>query len=152
MLNSQAVAFAKEIGASQITLSVEDTKENIRTLIKHSVLPTTLVIYQDVPLFTSVGCIRDHDCRVCSKKEKWLNLESHEKHFNVLSKNCQTFVFDARPFCLASDIEDLAPDYWRIDFCYCRYNAESVAKICKQLLAKQNVSSCMKGNFLARNI
>ncbi|MBP1532491.1 MAG: U32 family peptidase, partial [Alphaproteobacteria bacterium] len=55
MLNTQAIAMAQEIGASQITLSLEDIKANICNIVEKSVLKSSLIIYQDVVLFTSVG-------------------------------------------------------------------------------------------------
>lgn len=152
MLNSQAISFAKEIGVKEVTLSLEDTKENTRKLIKNSPLLTTLVVYQDVPLFTSVGCIRNNDCRNCNRKEQWVEIKDKDRRFKVLSKDCQTYVFDERAFCIAQNIDDLSPDYLRIDFCYIDYKSEDVAKICRQIYKKQDIPMCIKGNFLSHNI
>lgn len=152
MLNTQAISMAAEIGASQITLSLEDIKTNICNLIKKSSLKTTLIIYQDVPLFTSVGCIRDNDCRTCNRQPQWFDLQRQGQKFKALSQNCQMMVFDDKPFCIADTARDLTPDFFRIDFLYRPYTPEKVSDIVKILLKFNNVSDCISGNFLSNNI
>ncbi len=39
MMNTQAMAMAKEMNASRVTLSVEDRFENLRKLVKEASLP-----------------------------------------------------------------------------------------------------------------
>lgn len=152
MLNSQAMAMAAEIGANRITLSLEDIKLNICNLIKKSPIDTTLIIYQDVPLFTSVGCIRDNDCQHCSREPQWFNLEHRGRQFKALSQNCQIMVFDNQPYCIAQEAKDLAPDFFRIDFLYRQYTAEKVKNIVNKLIEFNNVSNCIDGNFDKNNI
>lgn len=152
MLNTQAIAMAREIGASGICLSLEDIKSNVISIIDKSSLPTTLIIYQDVPLFTSVGCIRNNDCKVCPRGDKWFNLQQNGKSYKALSRNCQMIVFDEKPYCIASDAADLEPDYFRMDFTFRQYTAEEVEEIVNTLMEGENVSSCIKGNFLSNNI
>ena len=113
MLNTQAISLAGEIGASQITLSLEDIKSNICNLIEKSNLKTSLIVYQDIPLFTSVGCIRNNDCKHCSGHPEWFDLERQGRKFKALSQNCQMMVFDEKPYCIAAEAGDLQPDYFR---------------------------------------
>lgn len=152
MLNTQAIAMAEEIGASQVTLSLEDTKLNICKLIEKSSLRTSLVIYQDVPLFTSVGCIRDNLCRSCQHEEKWFDLAKDGRKYKALSRDCQIMLFDAKPYCVASEARDMQPDYFRMDFCYYPYTAEKVLNIVNKLVKFNDVSNCIKGNFINNNI
>ena len=152
MLNTQAMAMAAEIGASQVTLSLEDIKANICNIIKKSNLKTSLIIYQDVPLFTSVGCIRDNDCKHCSGQPMWFDLERQGHPFKALSKDCQMMVFDDKPYCIAIEAKDLAPDFFRMDFTYRQYDAKKVADIVDKLLKFDNLSDCIKGNFINNNI
>ncbi len=152
MLNTQAIAMAAEIGASQITLSLEDIKANICNIIKKSNLKTSLIIYQDVPLFTSVGCIRDNDCKHCLGQPMWFNLERQGRYFKALSKDCQMMVFDDKPYCIAAEAKDLAPDFFRMDFIHRQYDAQKAADIVDKLLKFNNVSDCINGNFLNNNI
>lgn len=152
MLNTQAIGMAQKIGASTIALSLEDTKTNICKIIEKSSLKTSLIIYQDVPLFTSVGCIRDNDCRNCAHGEKWLDMEQNGHKYKALSRDCQVMMFDAKPFCIAAEAKDLRPDYFRMDFCYRKYTMEKVADTTNLLLKFNNVGDCFCGNFLNNNI
>ena len=61
-------------------------------------------------------------------------------------------VFDKRPFCIAGEVKDIKPNYYRMDFCYMVYTPEKVQKITHQLLELNNVSDCICGNFLGNNI
>ncbi|MBR1840500.1 MAG: U32 family peptidase [Alphaproteobacteria bacterium] len=152
MLNTQAISQAAEIGASQVTLSLEDIKSNVCNIIEKSKLKTNLVIYQDVPLFTSVGCIRDNDCKVCPRGEMWFDMQNKGQKFKALSRDCQMMVFDEKPFCVAAEAKDLSPDYFRADFCHRPYTPQKVADIVNKLLEFNNIKDCISGNFLKNNI
>ncbi len=152
MLNTQAMAQAAEIGAGQVTLALEDTKSNMSQIIKAAPLKTTLIVYQDVPLFKSVGCIRNNDCKVCPRGDKWYDLSYDSRRFKALSRDCQTLVFDAKPYCIAAAAADLRPDYWRMDFTYVPYSADKVAEIVERLQNFTDVSDRITGNFLNQNI
>ncbi len=67
MLNTQALSHANNLGATAITYSIEDTKENIAKLLDYDI-NSTLIIYQDIPLFISKNCIRPTSCDMCDKK------------------------------------------------------------------------------------
>ena len=152
MLNTQAIAMAAECGALQIALSLEDIKANICNIIEKSNLRTALIIYQDIPLFTGVGCIRDNDCRSCDRKPLWFDLERQGRKFKALSQDCQMMVFDNKPYCIAADAQDLRPDFFRMDFAYREYSPEKVRQIADDLLQGKDVTDCIKGNFLNKNI
>lgn len=152
MLNTQALAQAQEIGASYVTLSLEDTELNICKLIEKSQVKTSLVVYQDVPLFTSAGCIRDNDCRHCTHADQWFNLKRDGRQYKALSRDCQMMVFDDKPYCIAAEAKELQPDYFRADFCYRPYTAEKAANVFNKLLEFNDVSNCIKGNFNHKNI
>ena len=152
MLNTQAISMATEIGASEITLSLEDIKLNICNVIEKSNLKTNLIIYQDIPLFTSVGCIRDNDCKVCPQGELWFDMQNKGQKYKALSRDCQMMVFDDKPFCIANEAQDLTPDYFRMDFCYRPYTADKVKTLVNQLIKFNDVINCIKGNFIKNNI
>lgn len=152
MLNTQAISMATEIGASQVTLSLEDIKLNICNLTEKSNLKTNLIIYQDIPLFTSVGCIRDNDCKVCPQGELWFDLQNQGQKYKALSRDCQMMVFDDKPFCIAREAKDIAPDYFRMDFCYKPYTPKTVANTVAKLMAFNDTDNCIKGNFIRNNI
>lgn len=152
MLNTQAMYMASQIGASRVTLSLEDNKTNICNIIEKSKINTQLVIYQNIPLFTSVGCIRDNDCLHCNGQSLWFDLSRNGKKFKALSDHCQMMVFDAKPFCIASLTKDVPANYLRVDFVYCRYTAEMVKEITDKLLQFEDVNDCIKSNFLNNNL
>jgi len=147
MLNTQAIAMAREISASQVVLSLEDTKINICNIAQKSCLKTSLVIYQDIPLFTSVGCIRDNDCRNCKQQTLWFDLARQGRKYKALSQNCQMMLFAQKPYCLAAEAPEVAADFWRMDFCYVPYTAAKVRDICAKLQHFSDVDGCTKGNF-----
>ena len=152
MLNTQAIEQAKKIGASGITLSLEDTSVNIAELIKRSSLPIDLVIYQDIPLFSSACCIRDNDCKSCTHQDLWFDIKKDGKKYKALSHNCEMMIFDDKPFCIASKVKDMHPDYFRIDFCYCKYSPDEVFNIVNKLIKFNDLSNCINGNFDNFNI
>ena len=152
ILNTQAMAMATEVGASQITLSLEDIKTNICNITEKSYTKTSLIIYQDVPLFTSVGCIRNNDCKHCNRQPLWFDLERNGRRFKALSCDCQIMVFDDEPYCIATEAKDLTTDFFRMDFTYRRYDEQKVAGIVDKLLQFDNVSYCISGNFMNNNI
>ena len=152
MLNTQAISMAKKIGAGRVALSLEDIKLNVCNLAEKSPLKTELIIYQDTPLFTSVGCIRDNDCKNCKQGEKWFDLEREGTKFKALSRNCQMMIFDNRPYCIAMEAQNVPADFLRLDFCYRAYTSEKVKDVVDKLLKFEDIKNIIKGNFLANNI
>ena len=152
MLNSQTLSMAKNIGASSVNLSIEDTYINICNIIEKSPISVGVVMYQDIPLFTSVGCIRNNDCRICKQGEKWFELENDGHKFMALSRDCQIMMFDKNPYCIAQEVKNLSPDYFRMDFVYKKYTSEKVREIFNSLIKFNDVTNCIKGNIKSKNI
>ncbi|MBQ8481246.1 MAG: U32 family peptidase [Alphaproteobacteria bacterium] len=152
MLNTQAISNAAKMGASCVTLSLEDNKVNICNIVKKSKINTQLIVYQDIPLFTSVGCIRNNDCAHCNQQPMWFDLERDGRKFKALSNHCQMMVFDDKPLCIAKEAKDVEADYLRMDFIYRRYTAEKVKNIVEKILQFENVSNCININFLNNNL
>jgi U32 family peptidase len=147
MLNSEAMEEAKSIGAEKVSFAIEDTLENIKNLTEVAPLKTTFVVYQDVPLFTSAVCIRENDCRICSRKEKWYDLSRDGKKYQALSKDCQIMLFDKNPFCFAAEAKEVKCSYYRADFCYKPYSSEQVAEVMAKLMNFTDVDNAAKGNI-----
>lgn len=152
MLNTQAMSMAAEIGVSRVTLSLEDNKTNICNIVEKSKIDTQIVVYQDIPLFTSVGCIRNNDCAHCNQQPMWFDLQRDGRKFKALSDHCQMMVFDDKLFCIAKEVEDIEANYLRMDFIYRQYTAENVKNIVDKLLQFENVSNCINANFLNNNL
>lgn len=151
MMNSQALQMSKDLKASRATVALEDTLGNLKKLVEVTPLPLTLVVYQDVPLFTSAGCIRNNACKVCNGAEKWLDLSKDGVKYQALSKNCQLMLFADKPLCLAEEARDLVVDFYRVDFCYKKYSAQRVRDIFYKILSFEDVKDCHKMN-LGRHI
>lgn len=150
MLNSQAIAEARQAGASRITLSAEDCLENWQRLAENSPLPVVLPVYQDAPLFTSAACIRSNPCKVCPRGGKWIGLSRNGQQYEVLSKDCQTMLFAAEPLCFGAEAKDVAADFYRADFMYKTYSAEQVREILSVLMSGKDTASARKGNLKRR--
>ena len=153
MLNTQAMAAAKEMGASRVSLSVEDTIDNWRKLADEAPLPVVMPVYEDVPLFISAGCIRDNACKSCDCKRKWMKLQREGRQYRVLSENCQTMVFDERPWCAAKEAAGIAADFYQVSFMLVDYTPERAAQIWKCLREFRDVPvEVMKGNMGAGRV
>lgn len=147
VMNSQASAMAGEIGASRVTLSVEDTLDNLQKLSEKSPLPTVFPIYGDFPLFSSAVCIRENPCAKCPKGTRWMMLQKDGKTYWALSQNCQTFVFDDKPLCFSKEAQQVKADFYRVDFCYKNYPPEKAAAIWERVKNFKDVPAAAKGNI-----
>jgi len=143
--------MAKDIHISRATLAVEDTLENMETLAFGSPVDIALVVYQDVPLFTSAVCIRDNACKDCNKKPLWIYMEKEGNKYEALSKDCQLMMFNEKAFCMAKEAKNIKADFYRADFVYKNYAPEKVRDILHKLMNFEDVANCVKGNILRKN-
>ena len=146
MLNSQSIAYAFEQKVKGVTLSVEDTKDNIQKLSTLSD-DTTLVLYQDIPLFISANCVRENDCSVCTRKPLVEEIKSNKDLFLLCSKNCETYVMKKTPFYIGADVKNISVDFYRLDFCHRTYTTSEVKKIIEAAKSCQKIKNTFSGNF-----
>lgn len=145
MLNTQAIAQATELGAAGITLSPEDTLDNMQKLC--AVYPQThVVLYQDTPLFLSANCVRDNACPDCTREEIHAELNNSKGRFELISKNCQTTVVSMAPLCLANEKDVLKAAAYRVDFCYKTYTPSDAETIWHTVRAGNDVRGSQKAN------
>jgi len=142
-VNSQSIQNAKEMGASRVTLSVEDTLTNMKQLTEKTVLPMVAVAYQDVPLFISANCIRRTPCAECSGKPEWFDLGKYQ----ALSIPCETYVFKKEAYAAAPDILALGVDFYRADFICRKYTPEQVKEIFDALKNGRSLTGTYQGNL-----
>lgn len=152
MLNTQAIEHAKEIGIQKICFATEDTKENIKKLVETSSLTTCFVVYQDAPLFTSVGCIRDYDCKSCTQQLEKYELTKDGKKYVAVSHNCQLMLFNDKPLCFADEAKEIKADFYRMDFCYKQYSSENVKHIVSEVMKFKDIKECVKANINSQKI
>ena len=142
-VNSQSIQNAKEMGASRVTLSVEDTLANMKQLTEKTVLPLVAIAYQDVPLFISANCIRRTPCAGCSGKPEWFDL----KQYQALSVPCETYVFKKEAYTSMPDALDLDVDFYRADFAFKKYTPEQVKEIFDDLRNGHTLTGTYQGNL-----
>ena len=146
MLNRESTQFAKELGASRIALSVEDTLENMQVVAKDSALPTILIVYQDVPLFTSVNCIKNA-CVHCDKSACVIPLKNAGQTYFAMIKNCQLVLYHERPFYIGTDRSQVSPDFYRVDFINRPYTPQKVKELWEAIKSGQKLSNTISGNL-----
>ena len=151
ILNSQAMAMAKEMNATKVAFSVEDTESNLMILNENAVLPTTLVVYQDVPLFISANCIRNNQCSQCHREDKWINLTKDGVKYQALSSDCQLMLFADKAYCISQIASKIKADFYRADFCYKKYSADKVFEIMNKLVNFKPISNTQSAN-IERNV
>ena len=150
VMNSQATVMAKDLGATSVTLSLEDTMDNLKLVAKKSCLPVVFPVYTDVSLFTSAACIRSNPCSVCRAEEKWMTLEKNGKKYQVLSRDCQTMLFFEAPLCHTREAKEITVDVYRVDFAYKKYSAEAAAALWKKCRNFDDIDGAESGNINRR--
>lgn len=147
VLNTQAVEMAKSMGANRVSLSPEDVLSNLKDVSEKSSLPVSFTLYQDVPLFISANCIRSNPCTSCPRGEKWMELERDGVKYKALSRDCQIMLFSEKALCFAAEAALIKADYYRVDFCYKKYNLKIIAEIWDKLRKFEDIAGCMKANI-----
>lgn len=147
MFNSQAIAFAKDMGVARVTLGEEDTLNNLRTISQRSSLPIVFTVYQNAPLFVSAVCVRDNPCIKCDKKIRWSDLEKNGQRYLIKSENCQTEVYSKQAFSAADEMKNITAEYCKADFCNLDYSADDVASIWQKLCREENPHGTTKANL-----
>ncbi len=147
VLNIQAAALMFEAGASGITLSVEDTSENMHLLTK-TIPHATVIVYQDTPLFLSANCIRPNSCAACSHQPERYELSNGKDKFEAVSKECVTTVVKSVPYYIGDNIRSLSGVEWlRMDFCSRHYTPSQVSRLIQQIQSGATLRQSYTGNF-----
>jgi len=146
ILNRESVEFAKELGANRVSLSVEDTLENLQAVAQKSALPTTLVVYQDVPLFTSANCIKN-TCKTCAQAACILPLKNGGQNYFASVQNCQLTLYSEHAFYVGKEREKIATDFYRVDFVNRPYMPKTVATLWQQIKTGAKIAGTMSANL-----
>ncbi len=147
VLNTQAAAMIMETGATGVTLSVEDTGENMRRL--SGLIPNvTVIVYQDTPLFLSANCIRLNTCADCTHKPERYELSNGKDKLEAVSKECVTTVTKSVPYYIGDNVRGLTNANWlRMDFCHRQYTPEQVNRLIRQIQSGMPFKQCYTGNY-----
>ncbi len=146
VLNRQTAAYLFEQKIKGFTFSVEDCAQNIQKLAKE-IPNTTLVVYQDVPLFISANCVRQNSCEMCSHQVQEDVIKNGKDSFLMISKNCQTVVMRQTPFYIAPEAKQITPDFYRLDFCNRLYEQKEVSAIIQKAQAFEPLKNVFTANF-----
>ena len=145
-MNLEAIQMADEMGAKRITLSVEDTLNNMTDVAEKSPLAVTAVVYQDIPLFTSANCIKNN-CAHCNKQACTLPIQKGKSAYFAQIKNCTLTLIDNQPFDMGKPREQIPADFYRIDFINRSYTPEQVADSVQKILSNTPLSKTHHGNL-----
>ena len=146
MLNRESTEFAKELGATRGTLSVEDTLENMQAVAQNSALPMTMVVYQDVPLFTSANCIKNA-CKTCDQSACVLPLKNGGQTYFAAIKNCQLTLYSEHAFYVGEDRGKVVADFYRVDFVNRPYTSKKVKELWQKIKAGEKIPGTTNGNL-----
>ncbi|CAG1769509.1 partial putative protease, partial [uncultured bacterium] len=151
-LNPLSAMKLRELGFTRYTLSPEDDKENLRTLFSED---ADVIMYQDIPLFTSETCVwanmkrRCPGMNQCSFKQLMIENE-YGDWFMAMNDRCKTVVIGERPFSITHLIPkllDAGQRDFRIDLCYRDYTPEMIKGIFLNGQNKNKVKNSLIGNF-----
>ena len=146
MLNRESTQFAKELGAGRGTLSVEDTLENMQTVVQNSALPMTMIVYQDVPLFISANCIKNA-CKTCDKSVCVLPLKNGGQTYFASIQNCQLTLYSEHAFYAGVERNEVVADFYRVDFVNRPYTSEKVKELWNKIKASAKIPGTTSGNL-----
>jgi len=152
-VNRAAVLELKALGIDKFTLSPEDGLENMRALLAEFAESATVIVYQDTPLmisetcvFSSEGCRWPEKCRA----RNMIFGSSGGARIRVAGRQCRSVVLNARPFCLAGRMEELAEAgalNLRADFIYRKYSEKELLEIWRKLRSGGKHIPGHEGNF-----
>ena len=146
IFNTQATAMAAKAGASRITLSPEDMPENWQKIVKRSILPIVLPVYEDIALFTSAACIRDNACKDCNRQKKRIVLRRGIEEYEAVSENCQTVMLNRKSWYIGKTALTIKADFYRVSFVHKEYTKELAEKIWYQAKNYMTISETTTGN------
>jgi len=155
-MNRCAVRRLLEMGVTGFTLSPEDARENMASLLEEFGDRATVIVHQDTPLFLSEscafanlagGCVGGSECR---RSVLRMRLEGGESVL-AIQDDCRTVVVGERPFCLADRLavlHDMGASRVRADFIWRPYTAAEVHSLWQRLRAGGDGVAGHPGNFL----
>ncbi|MHC4841275.1 MAG: peptidase U32 family protein [Planctomycetota bacterium] len=144
-----------EQGASRITLSIEDGKENLNAVLSEFANVAEVIVYHDTPLFTAETCIHANmlghcpgkaDCDFTSSE---ITAPNGHKYVAV-DKFCQTLVLNSEAYSLSQhlrELEKMGAFRFRLCFENREYTAEEIKSVCEQVMNAQTIPNTHHGNW-----
>ncbi|MCF6228434.1 MAG: U32 family peptidase, partial [Planctomycetes bacterium] len=144
-----------EQGASRITLSIEDGRENLKAVLAEFANVSEVIVYHDTPLFTAETCIHANmlghcpgkaDCDFVSTE---ITAPNGHKYLAV-DKFCQTLILNSEPYSLSQhlrELEKMGAFRFRLCFQNREYSADEIKAVCEQVMNANQVKHTHHGNW-----
>ncbi|MEI6564741.1 MAG: U32 family peptidase [bacterium] len=139
--NRSAVRQAFTMGASRCTLSPEDGRENMVSLLEQFGDRVTVIVYQDTPLFISENCALAAEARRCpatpecrTSEREWES--GSGESVRMIQHGCRTIAINKVPLSLAGrlkELRDAGARHFRADFINRRYEPAKVRDLFRAL-------------------
>jgi len=137
--NHMAAECLFGLGASRVSLSIENSPDELKELSSVLGDKSEVIIYQDIPLFLSEFCPIPEILEGCPKKEpcsfEGFGAKSEKLgEFLALTNNCRTTVISKKPLNLSKQIPKLemsGAGNFRLDFSYRDYSPKDVVEALK---------------------
>jgi putative protease len=135
--NRSAARQLLELGVSRFTLSPEDGRDNMESLLGQFAGRVTVVVYQDTPLFISENCAlaamagRCPAGAGCRESEREWESGSGES-IRMIQQGCRTLAINQSPFCLSGRVKELrnaGARNFRADFICRKYEPGRVREL-----------------------
>jgi putative protease len=126
--------------------------ENLKTLLSDN---TDLILYQDIPLFTSEVCVWANMKSACPGLdrcdfEKMVLTNEYGDRFTAINEACRIVVINESPFSIIHLIQtflDAGHKDYRIDLCYRDYSPENISRLLSGIQSGEKVKNSTIGNF-----
>lgn len=151
-LNPLSAIKLKELGFNRYTLSPEDDKNNLQKQFSPN---ADIVIYQDIPLFTSETCVWAHMKGTCpGKNQCGFNQVIVENEYGdkliAMDNECKTIVIHEKPFSLIHYIPKFlqaGQTHFRVDLCYKNYTPDMIHTLFSKIQNMSKIKDSLIGNF-----
>jgi putative protease len=155
VMNRLAAQALMRMGVNRFTLSPEDGRDNVRSLLAEFGSQAVLIVHQDTPLFIAESCAYANLIGGCPGKanckfESMEMVSSHGEKVTALDYHCRTIVLNQGPFCLSSRLIDLkraGAVCLRADFIYRAYATAEVRDRWRRVRTGQPVPGGHAANF-----
>ncbi|MEI8350814.1 MAG: U32 family peptidase [bacterium] len=152
--NRLAARQLASMGIERFTLSPEADRHTLLSLVRQFPEQSTLIVYQDTPLFISENCAlaamagrcpAGADCR--GSEREWTSASG--ENVRLVQQGCRTILISHAPYCLSARINELraaGARHFRADFVWRRYEPSEVRGILRKLLKGDPVRG-HEGNY-----
>jgi len=155
VLNRAAGRSLLDAGVTRFTLSPEDGRTNLRSMLAEFAERAVVIVYQDTPQFIAESCAYANLIGGCPGKancrfESMTMESSHREKVVALDDHCRTIVLNAGPYCLSPRLGELAKlgaRRLRADFIYRKYTPEECRDRWRQVRAGRAVPGGHAANF-----